>query len=79
VIAYGVSGLKTAVVHGHTGLLLPEESRAKGFAASISSFVNGDSGYRDFALQGRRNFELTGSWDIACTNLVGLVRKVILN
>jgi glycosyltransferase involved in cell wall biosynthesis len=78
-IAYGVSGLKTAVIHGQTGLLLPEGSDAKDFAVSISSLVDGSSDYRGFVLRARRHFELHGSWDVASTGLVRLIGGGVLN
>lgn len=79
VIAYGVSGLKTAVVHGQTGILLAEGSQAKDFAASIRLLANGDSHYSDFALRARRHFELSGSWETASTKLVELIRRGVIN
>lgn len=78
-IAYGVSGLQTAVAHGQTGLLLPEGATARSFANPISAWVNGVSGYCDFAVGARRHFELSGSWDVACSKLVELIRRRSLN
>src|ERR1043166_73028 len=75
VVAYGVSGLKSAVIDGQTGSLLPQASKAKDFAACISAWLTDESNYKDFAVRARKHFESSASWVVASKRVLELIQE----
>ena len=77
-LGYNTTGVRTAVSHNQSGLLLPLGAEASSFANVIESWIQDNAVYQRFATGARSYFEDTVNWQVAVTELMRIISEKVI-
>lgn len=78
VIARDTGGVSSMVIHGHSGILLPESADAEAFSNAILMLLDNQESYLAFRQSARNSYENELSWDAIGKKILPVLRELAI-